>query len=106
VERFKRFGNVGNVERAVSVLEYAVQLTPDDDPAKPGRLNNLGNSFSLRSQTPLGRVGDVADIDRAISSFRNAAQLTSDNHGKVIHLTNLGKSYFLRFERLWRHWRH
>jgi hypothetical protein len=38
MERFKVFGNIANLERTVSVFEDAVQLTPDDDPAKPSCL--------------------------------------------------------------------
>jgi tetratricopeptide (TPR) repeat protein len=95
IERFERFGNVASVERAVSALEVAVQVTLDDDPAKPVHLGDLGNLYSIR----FIRFGDGADIDRAISSHRDAVRRIPDDHVEEAScLTNLGRAYGIRFQ--------
>ena len=43
--RFKRLGDLGDMNKSVLMKEHAVQLTPDGHPDKPSWLNNLGNSF-------------------------------------------------------------
>jgi tetratricopeptide (TPR) repeat protein len=88
---------MGDIEKAISSLEDAVQFTPDGHADKPARLNNLGNSLLTRFE----RLGEMEDIEKAISSHENAMQLTPDGHAdKPCLLNNLGNSLLRRIERL------
>ncbi len=43
--RFKRSGELGDLEQAIQVNQQAVNLTPDGHADKPRRLNNLGGAL-------------------------------------------------------------
>ncbi|KAI9574339.1 hypothetical protein HD554DRAFT_2006816, partial [Boletus coccyginus] len=67
-----------------------VELTPHGHPHKPGRLNNLGNSFLTRFQ----RVGELSDLEDAISRQRDAVELIPHGHPhKPDLINNLGSSF-------------
>ncbi|QRW07774.1 CHAT domain protein [Ceratobasidium sp. AG-Ba] len=75
----------------------AVILTPDGHPDKPGRLNNLGNSWLSRFE----RLGELSDLDHAIDCQSHAVILAPDGHpDKPACLNNLGISWSRRFKRL------
>ncbi|KAF8122541.1 hypothetical protein EV363DRAFT_1456374 [Boletus edulis] len=87
--RFQRFGNVVDLQRAITVLEELRST--------PGHLINLGNSFLARFE----RLGELTDFEDAMSRQRDAVDLTPDDHpDKPGCLNSLGHSFFLRFERL------
>ncbi|KAF8548944.1 hypothetical protein OG21DRAFT_1515722, partial [Imleria badia] len=69
--RYRRFGDVTELERSISLLESAGKLTPSGHPKKPFWFNNLAGTFITRYE----RFGDVTDLERSISLFKDAVQL-------------------------------
>ncbi|CCM00043.1 uncharacterized protein FIBRA_02069 [Fibroporia radiculosa] len=97
LNRFERRGNLANIDRAISVEEDAVRLTPHDHPDKPRYLSSLGTALLTRFE----RLGNLADIDRAISVEEDAARLPPHDHpDKPRYLNNVGTALLNRFERL------
>ncbi|KAJ7495562.1 TPR-like protein [Mycena latifolia] len=95
--RFKRLGDLRDLDQAVAKSDAAVGLTPDDYPAKAAFLNTLGNCLVSRFE----RVGDLADIDQAVAKLEASIRLTPDGHpDKPSRINNLGTSRLRRFERL------
>jgi len=45
ISRFQQSGNIVDIERAISYLQNALNLTKDVTMEKPGRLSNLGVAF-------------------------------------------------------------
>ncbi|KAI9574265.1 CHAT domain-containing protein [Boletus coccyginus] len=82
---------------SISRQRDAVELTPHGRPDKPGRLNNLGNSFRARFQ----RAGELSDLEDAVSTHRDGVELTPHGHpDKPGRLSSLGNSFHTRFERV------
>jgi tetratricopeptide (TPR) repeat protein len=76
--------------------QRAVQLTPEDHPDLPVRLNSLGISFQCRFQ----RTGDLSDLSEAVSLHQRAVHLTPNSHRDLpVQLNNLGNSFQSRFRR-------
>ena len=93
--RFKRFGQLNDLEDTVSRQRKAVDLAPDDHPSKPWYLESLGRCFQLRFE----RLGQLNDLEDAISRQREAVNLTPDGHpDKPSRLQNLGISFLTHFE--------
>ena len=95
--RFEHFGQLNDLEDAISRLRQAVDLTPDGNPDKPRYLNNLGNSLVTRFE----RLGQLDDLEDGILREREAVDRTPDGHPvKPSRLYNLGNSFLTRFLRL------
>ncbi|KAJ7921301.1 CHAT domain-containing protein [Mycena leptocephala] len=95
--RFKRLGDLSDINKSVLMLEDAVQLTPDGHLNKPSLLTNLGNSLLGR----FDRLGDLSDINKSVLMKEDAVQLTPDGHpDKPSRLNNLGNSLLARFDQL------
>ncbi|KIM25050.1 hypothetical protein M408DRAFT_26459, partial [Serendipita vermifera MAFF 305830] len=95
--RFERHGIVEDLERAISLNQAAVDLTPDGHPGKPVILGGLGKSIQSRFEW----FEDIGDLERAILIKQAAANLMPNGHpDKPGWLNNLGNSVRLRFERL------
>ncbi|KAG9122187.1 hypothetical protein FRC07_001537, partial [Ceratobasidium sp. 392] len=95
--RFKRLGDLADLDKAIEYQARAVQLAPQNHPQKATHLNNLGNSLESRFK----RLNDLADLDKAIDYKSQAVQLTSDSHPhKPGLLNNRGNSLQSRFDRL------
>ncbi|KAG9083358.1 hypothetical protein FRC06_004576, partial [Ceratobasidium sp. 370] len=63
-------------------------LTPDGHPDKPGRLNNLGNSYG----SLFDKLGSLEDANQAINYLTSAALLTPADHPhQATYLRTLGK---------------
>ncbi|KAF5343629.1 hypothetical protein D9758_015445 [Tetrapyrgos nigripes] len=93
--RFKRLGELGDIENAIHFKRQAVDLTPDGHADKAYKLNNLGSAFSHRFE----RLGELADIENAIRFNCQAVDLTPDGHAdKAAQLNNLGNAFESRFE--------
>ncbi|KZV69399.1 TPR-like protein [Peniophora sp. CONT] len=96
-KRFERFGDIDDIEEAVTAERRAVDLTPEGHPDLPGFLSNLGASLMCRFE----RLGKVKDLDAAITALHRAVDLTPEEHpGLPGFLSNLGLSLMRRFERL------
>ncbi|KAG8814365.1 hypothetical protein FRC19_001801, partial [Serendipita sp. 401] len=95
--RFKRLGNLDDLDSAIARHQAAVNLTPDGHPDKPRWLSNLGNSLLTRFEC----LGNLDDVDSAIARHQAAVNLTPDGHpDKLGWLSNLGTSLLTRFKRL------
>ncbi|KAG9073525.1 hypothetical protein FS749_015047 [Ceratobasidium sp. UAMH 11750] len=64
------------MEKAISYFKEAVELTSDDHPDRPRRLNSLGNSYIKRFEL----IGDLEDLKEASSCFDLAVTLIPDGH--------------------------
>ena len=94
--RFKRLGELSDLEDAISRHRDAVDLTPHGHPDKPARLNNLGSSLNTRFE----RLGELGDLEDAISRHRDAVDLIPHGHPhEPTLLTSLGNAFFTHFER-------
>jgi len=94
---FERFGNVGDLEKAITAHQQALNLTPDDHPSKPTQFHNLGLCLLSRFE----RLGNVGDLEKAITAHQQALNLTPDDHpDKPAQFNNLGLCLRRRFERL------
>jgi hypothetical protein len=58
LSRFERLDDLDDINKSLTIFEDADQLTPDGQPDKPSRLNNLGNSLSRRFEW----LGDLKGI--------------------------------------------
>ena len=61
-------GDVGDLERAIVMIEAAIAATPEDSSDRAGHLNNFGNALAAM----LERTGEIADLDGAIDRYRQA----------------------------------
>jgi len=59
---FEILDRSNDIDLGIEVWQQAIRLTPDDQPQKSARLNNLGISLESR----FGRLGNLADINKAI----------------------------------------
>ncbi|KZP10594.1 hypothetical protein FIBSPDRAFT_1051243, partial [Athelia psychrophila] len=113
IKRFRRLGDLADLENSIVRFEQALALTLDGHADKPSRLSNLGSGHLTRFE----RLGDLADLENSIASHQQAVALTPDGHpdkpyqqavaltpdghpDKPGRLTNLGNGRLRRFERL------
>ncbi|CCL99700.1 uncharacterized protein FIBRA_01721 [Fibroporia radiculosa] len=81
--------DLADMNRLILMHEHAVRTTPDGDPNKPFRLNNLGCSLLTRFM----RLGSLEDIRRSISMLEDAVRLSPDGDPeKPSRLSNLKSS--------------
>ncbi|KAG9082856.1 hypothetical protein FS749_006513 [Ceratobasidium sp. UAMH 11750] len=64
------------MEKAIGYFKEAVELTSEDHPDRPRRLNSLGNSYIKRFEL----IGDLEDLKKASSCFDLAVTLIPDGH--------------------------
>ncbi|KAF8444059.1 TPR-like protein [Boletus edulis BED1] len=97
LERFERYGDLADLQRAITLLQKLVRsVSVWDDGYRIG-LGDLGVALSLRFE----RLGELSDLEDAISTHRDANHLTPDGHpDRKNRLNNLGESFRARFERL------
>ena len=97
LHRFERFGDVADLQQAITLLEEIIRSTSTWDVRHRGGLANLGVALSHRFQ----RLGELRDLEGAIARHRDANDLTPYGHpDKRRRLNNLGNSFRARFERL------
>jgi hypothetical protein len=95
--RFKRLGDLEDLNQSIQVFEETARLAPDSHPDMPYWLNNLGNSLFCQFE----QLGDLEDLNRSISVLEVAVKLTPDSHPNMPSLFNtLGNSLSCRFEQL------
>ena len=96
LRRYWEQGQIRDLERALTNLQQALELTPPDSPDRPGQLNNLGSGLRTRYT----RTGDLADLDWAIGVFEQAVTLTPpDSPDRFLYLNNLGAGLNERYRR-------
>ncbi|KAF8139661.1 TPR-like protein [Boletus edulis] len=97
LERFERFGDLPDIQRAITILEELVRTTSLLDHGYCAGLGNLGVALSYR----FNHLGKLNDLENAISRKREAVDLTPQDHpDKPSCLNNLATSFATRFERL------
>ncbi|KAF8443987.1 CHAT domain-containing protein [Boletus edulis BED1] len=97
LERFRRHGDLADLERAITLLQKVVRSVSVLDDGYRAGLEILGMAFRLR----FDRLGELSDLEDAISTHRDAVHLTPDGHpDKPGRLNNLALSFKARFERL------
>ncbi|KAF6751899.1 hypothetical protein DFP72DRAFT_1171989 [Ephemerocybe angulata] len=93
---YEQTGNLSDMTDGISMLQQAVDLTPEGDANLPGRLCNLGNALLIRHR----ETGELTDIVDAIGMQRKAVELIPEGSANVPGLfNNLGTSLTRRFER-------
>ena len=84
LHRFERFGDVGDLQQAITLLEEIIRSTSVWDDRYLGGLANLGTALSYRFE----RLGELSDLEGAIARHRDAEELTSHGHpDKRTHLS-------------------
>ena len=97
LEQFERFGDIADLQQAVSYLEAFLKSIPALDPLRVSGLANLAIALSYR----FGQRGELSDLEEAILKQREVVDLIPDGDPrKPACLNNLGLSLLLRFQRL------
>jgi hypothetical protein len=82
------------IDKSISILEQALNLTPDEHPKRAGCLYNLGNFYSHRFKC----TKDFADIEKGISAHVQAVDIFPEGHtDKPTFLSNLSTAFTYRF---------
>ncbi|VDC05861.1 unnamed protein product [Peniophora sp. CBMAI 1063] len=94
--RYRRTGDIADIDRSVEMHARAVDLTPESQDTLPIFLNDLANSLHSRYR----RTGRIGDLERAISLHRRAATLIdSGQPGHALSLHNTGNVLLSLFRR-------
>ncbi|QRW12412.1 aromatic di-alanine and TPR containing protein [Ceratobasidium sp. AG-Ba] len=93
LSRFRHFGELSDLDRALECQSQSVKLIDDSHPDKPACLSSLGSSWMCRFE----RLGKLEDLDIGLEHELRAVGLTPDGHpSKVVYLYNLGESLISR----------
>jgi tetratricopeptide (TPR) repeat protein len=97
LHRFKRFGDIADLQQAITLMEEIIKSTSAWDDRYHKGLSNLGMALLYRFE----RLGELSDLEDAIARQRDAVDLTPLGHpDKPACLNNLGNSFRARFKRL------
>ena len=95
-DRYKRTGNMHDLEAAISKAELAVSATPEDHPDRAAVINNLGSMLLDRYK----RTGNMHDLEAVISKAELAVSATPEDHpDRAGRLNNLGNRLLDRHKR-------
>jgi tetratricopeptide (TPR) repeat protein len=96
-KRHEKFGNIRDVERAVSLSEEAVAAAP---PGHKGKLAKMQHNASLKLSTKARtRLGTLVDMERAIELAEKAvAAMPEGHHHLPKYRRSLANHYVLRFD--------
>ncbi|CAE6448988.1 unnamed protein product [Rhizoctonia solani] len=96
-DRYRRLGELVDLEKAIEYKARALELTPDGHPDMSRRHASLGVSYADQYR----RLGKLADLDKAIEYHTRALTLTPDGHPSLsLRHAELGVSYSDRYQRL------
>ncbi|MFH9890042.1 CHAT domain-containing protein [Streptomyces luteogriseus] len=97
--RYRRSGDLKDLEEALTFHRTAVRVTPETDTERATYLNNLGAGLVGKYR----RTGAKALLDEAIETAAASVEVThaSDNR-RAMHLQNLSVAHSLRHELLHR----
>jgi tetratricopeptide (TPR) repeat protein len=97
LDHFERFGDVANLQQAITLLQEIIGSTSVSDDRYRGGLANLGVALSYR----FDHLGELSDLEDAISRHRDAVDLTPHGHpGRHVCLNNFGNALATRFKHL------
>ncbi|TFY69354.1 hypothetical protein EVJ58_g453 [Rhodofomes roseus] len=92
---YDRFGDRGDLSRAIDLCVQAKSIVPEDHPDTPIHLRRWGMANMLQFRFS----GEVEDINESITALERSVRLTSESDIDLPdRLTNLGTSYVLRAE--------
>ncbi|PTB38641.1 hypothetical protein M441DRAFT_145867 [Trichoderma asperellum CBS 433.97] len=74
--RFKRTGNIEDLNRGIRSAEQALAATPEGDPRHAARLKNLAINLEIR----FNRTGNLQDLEDAIQNTDKAMQAMPNDH--------------------------
>jgi hypothetical protein len=94
-DRYRRHGNIQDLEAALKYGLFAVRATPEGDPGLPGRHQDLAWSYSDRYR----RYGDLEDQETALKYRLLAVTATQQGHPELPGLyQDLAWSYTDRYK--------
>ncbi|KAJ1299887.1 hypothetical protein OPQ81_005009 [Rhizoctonia solani] len=97
LDRFQRYGDPNEINKAIEYGIHALDLTPDGHLDLPDQHANLGLSYTHRFL----RLGELVDLEKAIQHRTLALDLTPDGYPDLPDRHgSLGMSYADRFRRL------
>src|SRR5207244_12976005 len=70
-ERYERYHDPNDLNRAIELLSGAIAETPTEAPALPGRLTNLGNRLITRARA----TGSQQDAQAAVGACRRSLNI-------------------------------
>ncbi|KIM72706.1 hypothetical protein PILCRDRAFT_829611 [Piloderma croceum F 1598] len=94
--RFDRRGNIADLEKVISNLQKAVDITRYEDSLKPLLLNNL----AIAQLNRFARLGDMSDLENGILNQQQAVDLTPYGPDQLKSFSNLSLARLDRFDRL------
>ncbi|KAJ7212683.1 CHAT domain-containing protein [Mycena pura] len=95
--RYDESGDLKDLQATLQAFQAAVDLTPDNDTDKAGRLQSLAESFTDRYQ----RLGNLRDLEAALQNNQEAVKLTPEDHpDKASRLQSLAVAFSDRYRRL------
>jgi hypothetical protein len=87
--RFRRTGDLADIDEALTGVRDALGRTPDTDPKRSNRLTTLGSMLQLR----FAATGDRAELDAAIGAMNQAVEAGGPDHeDRSMYLSNLGRA--------------
>jgi len=99
-EKFDRFGQLKDLDEAISLHHEALDLRPTAHPDRSISLNNLAIALYTRFK----QLGRGEDLDKAILLHRSALDLRAVSHpDRSITLDNLAVTLSTQFNRSGRH---
>ena len=95
--RFEKFGDLEDLERAVSISEIAITATP---PGKQGKLAIMRHNASVQlGKKVRSGQGTSADLERAIGLAQQVIEATPEGHYHLAtYRSSLAEHYVLRFD--------
>jgi tetratricopeptide (TPR) repeat protein len=92
--RFRRDGNLADVDASISIFRNALQYTSEDK-SRVAILNNLGDALFARSQAS----NNKNNVEESINTFKQGVDLLPEGHKDRLPLLNgLGNALGHRFE--------
>ena len=84
-QRYHETGRQEDIDIAIMILREAMEMTPENQPARVDMLSNLGAMLATRYE----KIGDVGDLEEAIQLTRQGLSATSNT--SATSLRNLGQ---------------
>ena len=94
--RFQEFGQLPDLDRAISLLDDVLRFTQDNDPNRFFWLLQLAMSYSIRFH----HLDQLSDLTKSISTLEDTLPLCPNDNARAGSLNNLGHMLRTRFERL------
>ncbi|KAK7458039.1 hypothetical protein VKT23_009949 [Stygiomarasmius scandens] len=95
-ERFKLYGDSGDLNDAVKAYQLVIHLTPNGDPGKPSSFIDLAATLNDMFE----KSNNIADLNASINASQLAVQQTPEgHHDKTSRMHDLAVSLDDRFER-------